>query len=342
MKANNTVQSFYSFDKAMSYNAAYNFIVGARGLGKTYGAKRMVINRAIRYDEMFIYLRRYKEDLKGRFTFFADVMHEFPEWDFRVNGMNAEMAPSDTREDKKRPWKLIGYFIALSQSASYKSVAYPKVTKIIFDEFIIEKGVIKYLTNEAKVFNDFYSTVDRYKDKTTVLFLANAISITNPYFLEFDIKPSDSTEYKVLYDGFILTHFPDAAQFQNEVYATRFGRFIKDTDYAEYSVGSIFSDDSEQMLALKDASAKYRFSLETSMGTFSVWWDVNTNYFYIQSTLPKQQLLYTLLPENISADKLLLMRNDKVLQYLRTAFTMGRMWFDTSKSRNAFVEIFRK
>ena len=30
---------YYSFNKVLSRNAVYNFILGARGLGKTYGAK---------------------------------------------------------------------------------------------------------------------------------------------------------------------------------------------------------------------------------------------------------------------------------------------------------------
>lgn len=32
------------------------------------------------------------------------------------------------------------------------------------------------------MFNNFYDTVDRNKDKTRVLFIGNAISEVNPYF----------------------------------------------------------------------------------------------------------------------------------------------------------------
>ena len=38
--------SYYSFNKILSYNAVINMVMGARGLGKTYGAKRMVIKNA--------------------------------------------------------------------------------------------------------------------------------------------------------------------------------------------------------------------------------------------------------------------------------------------------------
>ena len=124
-RGNNKQMAYYSFDKIYSYNAIYNFIVGARGLGKTYGWKKKVIAAAIKRGDQFIYLRRYKDELKAsRNTFFADIYHEFPKWDFRINGEYAEMAPAKTREEgKKRVWQVIGHFMPLSIAQGRKSVA---------------------------------------------------------------------------------------------------------------------------------------------------------------------------------------------------------------------------
>ena len=82
--------SYYSFDRILSYNAVINMVMGARGLGKTYGAKRMVIKNSLEKGEQFIYLRRYKPELKGCKTFFADIAHEFPDYEFRVHGTEAQ------------------------------------------------------------------------------------------------------------------------------------------------------------------------------------------------------------------------------------------------------------
>ncbi len=333
--------TYYSFDKIYSFNGVYNFIVGDRGIGKTYGAKRKVIRDAIKHGHEFVYCRRYKEDLKTRTTFFADISHEFPKWDFRVNGMRAEMAPASTRDDKKRPWKIIGYFVALSQSASYKSQPFPNVRTIIFDEFIIEKGVIRYLNNEASVFNDLYLTVDRFQDRTRVLFLANAVTITNPYFIEYDIKPDVGTEFIVKNDGFIVVQFIQETSFRYEVYESRFGKMIKDTDYAKYSVESQFSDNNDFLLELKDSTAKYYYTVDTLHGIFSVWYDTITSMYYIQKKRPKEELLYTLIPERMKEGWTLLQYNNKLLQYLRASFNNDRMRFDSPQARNAFIEIFR-
>ena len=45
--------------------------------------------------------------------------------------------------------------LALSTSAQHKSTPYPKVTTIIFDEFIIETGTIHYLKDEVKALPRF-------------------------------------------------------------------------------------------------------------------------------------------------------------------------------------------
>lgn len=126
----------------------------------------------------------------ARKTFFAAVASEFPDVEFRENGNKGELCRTPDAEKKDKLWETVCYFVNLSTAQQFKSVNYAKVTLIIFDEFIIEKGNVQYLTNEARVMLDFFSTVDRWQDKTRVLFLANAVSIINPYFMEWNIQPS--------------------------------------------------------------------------------------------------------------------------------------------------------
>jgi hypothetical protein len=335
--------SYYNWDKISSFNGTYNFMVGARGVGKTYGWKFKAIRNAIRKGEQFMYVRRYKDELKvSKETFFADIFHVFPDWDFRSLGATAQMASASTRDDKKRPWKIIGHFIALSTAQSIKSVAYPLVTNIGFDEFILEKGTTHYIANEVHAFNNLYSTVDRNKDKTRVFFMANAVSIMNPYFLEYDIKPDQGGEFVVKRDGFIVVHFIEAADFREQVYQTKFGKFIAGTEYGDFAAGNEFADNNDNLLNIKNASARYTYTIETKQGIFSIWIDWMEGKYYVQEKRPKQEILFTILPERMSEGKTLLSYTDKILQSLRTAFRQGNAYFDTPKSRNAFIEIFKR
>lgn len=335
---------YYNPATVLSHNCVYNFIVGARGLGKTYGFQKHAIKKAIERGEQFIYLRRYMTELRpARNTFFAAVGNEFPDHDFRLHGNEAQYAPVSTRDEKKREWFTMGFFVSLSTAQTMKSVSFPKVKTIIFDEFIIERGALHYLPDEANTFNNFYSTVDRNQDKTRVFFLANSVTIMNPYFLQYEIRPDQLPELSRLKRGFILAHFPDSNDFKASVSNTRFGRFIAGTAYEDYAVGNQFADAHDSLITGKPSTAMCQYILETAQGTFSLWYDRSQVSYYAQAKLPKSGYpTYTLMPERMDTDKTLVTYQDKLMQYLRTAFRNGNVFFDSPQSRNAFIEIFKR
>lgn len=337
---------YYKFNRILSYNAQYNFITGARGIGKTYGAKRKVILDNIKNGDEFIYLRRYATELKTAMpTFFDDIAIEFKEWEFRVNGTRIERASIESAGQKGRDWVLIGWAFALSKSQTLKSMPFPRVKTIIYDEFIIENGVLHYLPDEFNIFNNFYSTIDRYKDKTRVLFLANSVSITNPYFIGLDIRP-DLLELErdmiVLNEGFVACHFPDSKYFKSLVMETRFGKFIEGTEYAAYAVGNQFADAGNALVVPKPSTASYQFTLETKAQTISLWRDIPSSSWYAQRQLPKSQVIFTLVAHKMDTGKTLLHYSDPLLQAVRHAFNNGKMMFDSPGTRNAFIEVYKR
>lgn len=348
--------AFYNFDKLLSFNATFNFCIGGRGLGKTYGSKRKGIKDAIRTSledgDQFIYLRRYKTELQmAKTTFFADIQHEFPDYDFKVDGHNAKAAPVSTRDEKKRQWFIIGYFIPLVIAQNYKSVNFPRVKTIIFDEFIIEKGAVHYLPDEATVFQNFYSTVDRNKDKTRVFFLANSVAIENPYFLFYGIETKDADKNGFIRQfkgvnpenfGFLIVHIIKSEEFAAGVYRTKFGSFIQGTEYADYAVGNTFSDNHDRLIKAKPSTAVYMFTLEGKGGILSIWYDGQSDAYYVQEKRPKVDLMYTLIPNNMDVDRTLMTFIDKPLQTLRSAFRHHRVYFYNPRTRNTFLEIFKR
>lgn len=334
---------YYDFGPVFSRNGVYNFIAGGRGIGKTYGAKKMAIRNFLRYGDQFIYLRRYKTELSTVKTFFADIAQEFPDYGFRVNGLQLEI--TDEPLEEKPKWQVMGFVVALSNSQARKSVSYPNVTLIIFDEFIIEKGALHYLPSEDIVFTNFYSTVDRGNDRVRVLFLANAVSIMNPYFTAYKIEPEPDKEWLSRYDGFIVAHFPKSTDYAAAVKKTRFGRFIAGSDYEKYAVGNMFADNSASLIAPKTPEADYWFSLDVEGGRVSIWRDA-LNYpqlhFFVQEKCPKKEIIRTFDPERMGEGKVLINWNDRTAQFLRTAFRYGRVEFDSPTTRNKFVQAFKK
>ena len=336
---------FYDYGPVLSHNAVFNFIVGGRGIGKSYGAKVKAVKKFLDKGEQFILLRRYKEELSlARKTFFSDIAQEFPGIEFRANGNTAEICRNPSAPKKERVWEVCGHFVALSQAQQAKSVSYHLVTLIIFDEFIIEKGAVQYLNNEFRVMMDFFSTVDRWQDKTRVVFLANAVSIANPYFLELDIHPNGD-EFMRRNNGFVVCHFPMDSEFGDAVKKTKFGQFIAGTEYEQYSIHNQFKDNTGSMIQPKSSRHKYMFTLETDGGIFSCWrmWTMETGVlWHVQSKLPREQVILTTVPGTMTDEKRLVSYSDSVLSELRTAFRQGRTTFDRPQTRNSFIHIFNR
>lgn len=343
--ANKYKHPYYNFDKLYSYNALFAGVAGGRGIGKTYGAIKKEIKSALEGDSQFIYMRRYDTELQvAKSTFFSAVGVEFPDWDFRVEGDTAYAALASSRDDKPRDWKEIGFFVALSKTQGQKSVSYPRVRRIIFDEFIAEKDTVRYLGNETYLLESFLLTVDRFQDRCTVLLLANSVSIMNPFFVEWGIEPEKADDKGLLKvrGGDIVFHFPDSEDFKKSIYATRLGKFLAGSDHARYAVENEFSDNHDDLVKKKDPAAIYLFTLETRRGYITVWRNPYNGEMYCQRKRPKSEQVFTLIPENMSDSKVLLDYGDGHLQRMRGTFKMGMMSFDSPATRNAFAEIAKR
>ena len=330
---------YYNYDALFSRGGVYNMVVGGRGLGKTFGAKEFVIRDAIKRGNQFIYLRRYQPEMSVKNTFFADIAYKFPEYEFRVNGMSAQMKNIGADNNT---YKTIGHFAVLSKAQAVKSASYPTVKTIIFDEFILEKGYARYLPSEVDIFNGFYSTVDRNQDKTRVLFLANSVSIMNPYFIEYNIEPE--TEWVRKFEGFVIAHFPEAESFANQVKQTRYGKFIANTAYGDYAVGNKFADNHKFLIGSKTPEAKYYFTLDTRQGSMSVWLDqsVFPNVYYVTTKTPPDPNVWVMDIDLMREGKTLVQYSDKKLQYIRTAYGRANVKFDNPQLRNGFLRIFKR
>ena len=188
---------FWNINQTLTHNALYYVIVGNRGSGKSYGAKKWCIDNFIKKREQFGYIRRYKEDLKRPLEqFFKDIEHEYPDFEFKTEGEKLFIREKPANEKQKWTEKdIAGFGFTLSTANNKKSISYPYVTTLIYDEFLLDKGNQRYLPSEPIALLNLYETIARpgtNHPRVRLFMLANAISITNPYFLFWKLKMPDN------------------------------------------------------------------------------------------------------------------------------------------------------
>ena len=325
---------FYDIQKVLTYNAYFNFLIGERGVGKTYSSKNFVINRFLKKGEQFIYLRRYKTEIdKAKRTYFNDIVDKYTKHDFYCKGDSFFIDNT-----------VCGFAVPLSTANILKSVCYDKVTTIIFDEFIIDKGCYHYLSNEVKTFLEFCETVFRLRDNVRVLFLANAITQTNPYFLYFDLEIPKHKNIKLFKNGLILLEIMKNEEYREQKKKSKFGQLISGTDYGNYAIKNEFLRDNDKFIERKTGKCNFAFAFVWHGSTFGVWYNLDLGKMYVSTDyLNNATLTFTTTLDNHKPNTLLLksVRNFGCWQMFIKQFKYGNVYFENIKIKNITYELIK-
>lgn len=323
---------YYNPNKMLSYNRILNFIIGARGIGKSFAMKEYPIKRFLKTGEQFIYVRRYKGELKKVTNYFNDVMVKFPKHQFKVKGREFYI-----------DGKLAGWAIPLSMWQSEKSNAYPNVGTIIFDEFIREKDNSGYIPNEVEALLNLMDTVFRNRDNVRCVCLSNAVSIVNPYFLYFDLVPNINKRFNAYKD--ILIEIPESVDFSEERRKTKFGSLIDGTEYGGMSLDNEFVNDSNVFIEKRSKNSKFKYAILYKGMTIGIWVDTDEGIMYLSSDYdPSSKNVIALTTDDLNENAMLMLnwRNNYYLRKTVSAFTKGYLRFDNQIMRTVGYEIFKK
>lgn len=324
---------FYNPNKLLSYNRVLSFVIGARGIGKTFGFKKYCINRFIKNGEQFIYLKRYKSDIKGTDQFFDAVSKEFPDHTFKVKGWTLYI------DDK-----LAGWVMPLSSWQSIKAREFPNVCTILYDEFLLEKTSKQvYMQDEPKALLNFMDTVIRNRDNARCICMANAVSVVNPFFLYFNIVPNINKRYNA-YSSCVV-EIPDSVDFRDEREKTRFGKLISGTDYGDFALGNEFINDSKVFVEKRSKNSRFQFCIVYNGMTIGVWVDVDRGIMFLDHDFdPSSKYKFALTTEDLDENNMLMKnwKNNFYLSKMANAFLNGYLRFDNQVLRNVGYEMFSK
>ena len=177
------------------------FIYSGRNRGKSFEVSSQLIADAFYDNKQMAYVRRNDATVYDVEQYFADK-HQFIK-DMTNNkyvGITkkgsklvfySEEVNEETGEVKRKIGDACGYFFALSRQGSYKSLQYPEVYNILYEE-VLTDGT--YLRAEPEKLMNLYSTIIRSKprEECRMWLVSNTISQVNPYSQSWGIYFSRS------------------------------------------------------------------------------------------------------------------------------------------------------
>ncbi len=325
---------WYDKQQLLSYNKIFNFVLSNRGGGKTFHFTRWAIDDFIKNKAMCVWVRRYQTEidemlLNGKF--FDAVREYYPDHELSIDG-NIGLID-------KEPFI---YFVALSTSRQLKSNNYPTVNKIIYDEFIIDKGRITYIKNEPEVFLDLFETVARMRDNVRAIFLANAVTVVNPYFTFFKVHPDEKKRFNVYPRGICIEFFTDA-EFIKAKRKTKFGKLIEGTRYSDFSIDNKWLNDTDTFIESKPKQGStFLLGLKYNGEMFGFWVNYERGYIYVNRQYDPSWLnLYTLTKEDHEPNLLLIknLKDSRGLQMIIYAYQNALLRFEDMEIKSIMYEV---
>lgn len=182
-------KKYYSISNLLKTKAQYMILLGQRANGKSYQAKKTVLEDAYNNDRWFVYLRRYKADIKAKAieAYFEDmdinaITHG--EYEGIIAWSGSIYFSLRNEKDEIVKGKEIGRYCALNEAERYKSWAFVDYDWVLYEEFITDSV---YLPDEPRLLQQFISTVARHRTITALL-IGNTLSRVCPYFSEWCLE----------------------------------------------------------------------------------------------------------------------------------------------------------
>lgn len=342
---------FYDWEKTLSYDADVTMVVGARGLGKTYGIRAQCIRDWIRDGSRFVECTRFKNELSGVSDgYFKRVEKEFPKLAFRTDARYAYVSTEKDKVGKdKRIWHVMGYFTALSDEQALKKRTFDKVRRVILDEAIIERSdrYHNYLPNEFVKLANLVDTVSRERGDTAsvkprVYLLGNALDLANPYFAAYRVP----TDLKFGYSWhrektFLLHYVQDEGYAREKLEGTVAGRMLAGTEAGETSAGNVFALENMDFVEPKPKAAKFMFGIAVNSKKFGVWLDSTEGLYHITDGIPKMRdrPVYSLTASDSSVNYVMARRAEPVMKSFSELWYLGLVRYQTVRVKSDFKDV---
>lgn len=327
---------WYNGSELITKGRLYNFVVGQRGGGKTFYWKKKCLQDFITKGTQFMWLRRYQTELNEMQGWASALQRQGLFEGHKIVCSKKYIMVDD---------KIAGYVGTLSRAQHLKSTEYPFVTKIILDEFLITAGSLRYLQDEAETLIDVVETVFRERDKgNIVVCIGNSISVVNPYFQCFGIKPDITKRYTLDPDTCIEMYAN--SNYTEMKLNTRQGRIAMRTKWGSYAYENKFLNDDYSFIKKRTGKYDYYFGLKYEGKIYGVWSTMinkETELYIDNNYEPNNENLLVVNYDELD-EKSRFVKSGFLKQHimiLKIMFNEGKIFFDDLQTKKDFYYIIK-
>lgn len=330
--------------KTLSYNAPLTICIGGNSIGKTYSFTYQGVKEFIDTGKEFGWIRRYDTELKkAAGSLFDDLVdhNEFPGYIFKSDKERGYIAKKP-KGSAKPDWQVCCHFFALSKQQTYKGTAYPKVKRLIFDEYIREtKSPPGYLPSDFEKLMKLWKTVARKRKDCQLYLLSNAVDLVNPAFLWLGITDEPKPGYSWHNRKTVLLHHIKNQAFAQSERETLVGQVIAGSSLEKVMIDNEFAASNDLFIAKKTPNAKYRYGFRYMSNVYAVWFDNCNGLFYVNRKAPKGALIYSLTTEDHRPNMYLVESAGRFARQIGRLYGNGVVRFENNAAREGFLKMLR-
>lgn len=341
---------YYDWQKTLSYDADVTCVVGARGIGKTYGLRMQFIRDWRKDKSHFVEICRYKAEIPDVSRGYFDRLEqesEFADLMFKSDGKSAWVAPR-VPDGEKPSWEIIGYFVALTEMQKSKKRTFSNVYRLLMDEATVDLSdrYHGYLPHEFELLANIVDSCSRERAdvsgrKPHVYLLSNACDLVNPYFVRYGIDTVPPFGYSWHAGKTFLLHYVKDSEYAEAKRAgTVAGRMLRGTAGEKVSAFNEFGNAHNDFIEKKPSDAGFEFGFIWRGEQFGVWYDWVSGNFYINGKIPKNTTkgVYAFTRSDNRINVVMVKRSNKLLQSLVDLAVYNQLRFDTVGRRERFYE----
>lgn len=345
-------QKYYDWQKTMSYQTGHNgehcIVLGAKDIGKTFGLRLKCIERFIKKGEVFCEICRTMAERDDVAPGYFDKIHStgfFSDYVFKTKN-NCGYIARNPVADEKPAWKLICYFVALTNFQREKKRTFVKPKRFIFDEAVIDSKdrLHRYLKDEFLILANLLDSISREQPgdeyQYWVYYLANSVDMTCPLFRGHGINKIPKFGYHWYKNKTVLLHYVEPWDADDRRAYTLVGRMLDGHEESKVIFDNEFQDTTGKEVMRKTSNSQYKYAFVWGKMKFAIWIDQKRGLWFITSKVPKDAPnVYTLTKRDSSINYKMIEKASPLAKLLCEVYYIGGLRYESAHLRESFFEV---